>query len=158
MDVLLCLSLMSLRNSTFSFSEIISMSNPSLGRDTRAIILRCSTSRSILKIHISNFTLRPSLKTKNSRKKTNKCCELCSYFLTTNGLFLWTPRLHPFITVYFHVKINKRSSISLPSFVCISLLIYTMMVFVLSDGKCVLTTPQVSAKSQQRIVFIQRFL
>ena len=61
--------------------------------------------------------------------------------LTTNGFLIWTPWLHPFITVYFHVKINKRPSIPLPPFVCISLLIYTAMVFVLSNGKCVLPTP-----------------
>lgn len=67
-------------------------------------------------------------------------------YLTTNGFFLWTPWLHSFIEVNFHLMINKRSSVSLPPFIRVSLLIDTVMVLVLSNGECVLLTPQVSGE------------
>lgn len=71
---------------------------------------------------------------------------------TTKGFFLWTPWLHSLVTVYLHLEINKRSSITLPPLDCISLLIYTMMMLVLSNSKCVLPAPQVSAQINKSLL------
>jgi hypothetical protein len=61
--------------------------------------------------------------------------------LTTNTAFLRTPGLHSLIIIYFHMEINKGSGITFPPLICISLLIYASMMFVLSNGKRILPTP-----------------
>ena len=78
--------------------------------------------------------------------------------LTTNSPFLWTPGFHTLITVYFHVEIYKRPCITLPPLDCISLLIYTVMMLVLCNGKGVLPTPQISANHIYHMMFIKLFL
>lgn len=84
-----------------------------------------------------------------SNKQQQLCRMLWAYViaLTTRHLFLWAPRLHPLIIVQFHLKINQRTSISLPPFDCITLFIDAPMMLMGSYCKCVFSTPEISAKN-----------
>lgn len=78
---------------------------------------------------------------------------------TTNSALFDTPWFQALVSIYFHMEINQRSGVSLSPLARISFLIYVAVVFVLSNGKSMLPTPQIpEIEMKQKYASFSTFL
>jgi len=75
--------------------------------------------------------------------KVHDDIDVFAMVFTTNSVLLDAPWFQALVSIYFHMKINQRSGVSLSPLARISFLIYVSVVFVLGNGKSMFPTPQI---------------